>query len=443
MTNTEPFPLTVDPRFLKCLDQTAKETGTATFPCRVILQFDRFDIATGPAYDPEQDFLLRGKRCRAFVNKQEARRYAGWKLGTVVTIGVREAPRLKSPTSRSTASNRGRLKMDRALVRTVHHELSGWSGWLWRLRDMFGDQVQVEGTFDWIANDIDNGDARPATVLQVEPKVIVAAYSDDFDCVIGLRFPRRLARTHGLQPGDRLISCNNYGAQGEPVSDITVGRHALNTSWSNFRPVIGNFVSSDHERLKSLEIDLPATQWRRTEKLGAEWFHRFQNGEVSPRIGAPLWAYAPADEPPLTHVPIGERCIAALFDIMLVTSITVLIFWFFLGFDDVFWKYMSAKGNPLARKHFLEVRSLIQMYSAFGFIISSALLTWSPLQATIGKTILGLKVVSTKEGSRRVSLYQAVKRSIFVIAGLWGFFRPAQRPFHDKVSSTLVVRNIK
>jgi hypothetical protein len=64
----------------------------------------------------------------------------------------------------------------------------------------------VEGTLESVATHLDRGDARAALVAAITPDVLVAAYTDELDCVAMLRFPQELVDIYDLEVGTRLIT---------------------------------------------------------------------------------------------------------------------------------------------------------------------------------------------------------------------------------------------
>lgn len=445
------FPLHVSPRFLPCLDNVAKRFDVSDLPVRLNLDplYGLSVDAKDAVFDPENDFLLRGKRAQVFIDRQQAFRVRGWILQTFTTIYLSESLRLSPPGNMTSASNPGRLEIDRSLVRLVQPELSGWSGWLWRIRDQLTGENRFEGSFDWLAEKANRGDARAALVLEVAPQLLIAAYSDEFDCVVGLRFPATIARFHKLQPGDRLVTCNNYELNEQAImDDLTVGPKALmNLAFTNFQPVIANFVSSDVERLKKLETGFSPTELTRLEMAARDWHDRFRAGETRPRIGAPLWSNAPADDPPLIDVPIWERAVAATIDLVLITILVAAVWWVYFGFDEILRQFLANPQQPAARTLFKEMGRTIRFVASGVFMIYCAIMLASPLQATFGKLLFRMRVIN-KDTCRRISLLTGCYRTIMLLFGVfpafWALIHSVERQaLHDKAAKTRVVRIVE
>ncbi|GAA3552611.1 hypothetical protein GCM10022197_04580 [Microlunatus spumicola] len=124
-----------------------------------------------------------------------------------------------------------------------------------------------------------NGDSRAAVVLSIEP-LLVAAYSDDFDAVVVLRFDPRPVDVP-LQVGSRLLTINTYFSGGTTASDIVRGPRASQT-WSNFHPVIADFVAAERSRVEGRKATISEPEWQRTWLLGQQYLGtrpgRFRDG---------------------------------------------------------------------------------------------------------------------------------------------------------------------
>lgn len=112
-----------------------------------------------------------------------------------------------------------------------------------------------------------NGDSRAAVVLSVQP-LLVAAYSSDFDAVVVLRFDRRPADSY-VQVGSRLLTVNTYFRASTTARDIVPGPYASG-QWSNFHPVIADFVAAEPARVERRKAEIAEPEWQRTWQLGQD-----------------------------------------------------------------------------------------------------------------------------------------------------------------------------
>jgi hypothetical protein len=112
-----------------------------------------------------------------------------------------------------------------------------------------------------------NGDSRAAVVMNLQP-LLVAAYSSDFDAVVILRFDRRPTDSY-VQVGTRLLTVNTYHRGSPTARDIVQGPYASGP-WSNFHPVIADFVAADLGRVERRKATIDEREWQRTWELGQD-----------------------------------------------------------------------------------------------------------------------------------------------------------------------------
>lgn len=112
------------------------------------------------------------------------------------------------------------------------------------------------------------GDTQPAVVVSENP-LLVAAYSDEMDAVVLLRFPQDYLSTYNLKKNDRLITVNVYSFQKKHY-DINIGPKYLKR-YSDFTPHIGDFLSSESEKIKKHKDNIPEKIWLYVTKLGEEY----------------------------------------------------------------------------------------------------------------------------------------------------------------------------
>ncbi len=171
------------------------------------------------------------------------------------------------------ASNRADLALSEEKLRRYQPEAFGLKGLLWSIRKRV--------RFKWLLGEcLKYGDARAAIVVSMRP-LVVAAYSDEFDAALALRFPDVLAEHFSLTTGQHLISVNAYGPT--PAPDIIRGPNAR-TAWGNFFPTIAEFFSDDLNRIEHLHSTIVEDEWNRCAELCAR--------TPPARNGLPLYADA-------------------------------------------------------------------------------------------------------------------------------------------------------
>lgn len=136
------------------------------------------------------------------------------------------------------------------------------------------------------------GDSRAACVISIEP-LLVAAYTDELDCVVLLNFPAWLVKEHKLMVGGHLLTVNTYARGRSIAADLAVGPRQLGR-WVNFYPVIADFVSNDTRRIAMKKAEIGEEEWRRCKQMGIASLKRFPNRW---RNGSPFWSVQPVHSP--------------------------------------------------------------------------------------------------------------------------------------------------
>jgi hypothetical protein len=126
-------------------------------------------------------------------------------------------------------------------------------------------------------------------VMQTTP-LLIAAYTDEFDCVAMLHFPRSCVPTRDLQPGTRLLTVNTYTLRLLGVArDLTPGPGDYRR-YGNFAPLIAEFLSDDEQRITERKAQINEAEWNRTWSLGQEFLQ--QHG-LKARDGRPMFCLKP------------------------------------------------------------------------------------------------------------------------------------------------------
>jgi hypothetical protein len=170
------------------------------------------------------------------------------------------------------ASDPGNLPLSREMLLALNPTLAG-------------DRDAIER----IAAHLRKGDRCAAIVVATRP-LVVAAYSSEIDAVALLRFPPALVQRHALRRGTRLVTLNMYDERPGIASDLLHGQHSFRR-YSNFTPIIAQFVSDDAPRIESLLRGIAQQEWDRASRLIEEAVKR-AGGRF--RDGAPPGSAKPA-----------------------------------------------------------------------------------------------------------------------------------------------------
>ena len=197
------------------------------------------------------------------------------------------APRSNRGTARSTASDPGNVSLSRAKLEVLYPNFFTPSGLLMRLwKSLAGSAPFSPSAID---DHLRSGDSRAAVCVSVSP-LLVAAYSDERDCVVMLEFPEKLVATYRLKPGSRLITVNRYmNGPKRPVADLIEGPLSRG-NWHNVIPMIADFLSDDMAAIERRKQAINDEEWQRTAMLGAEYV-KMKPGKA--RDGRPLDSWKP------------------------------------------------------------------------------------------------------------------------------------------------------
>jgi len=139
-----------------------------------------------------------------------------------------------------------------------------------------------------------------------------------------------------------------------------------------------------------------------------------------------------------------RRFLAFLLDVIPITFLCATFFWFYQGFDETVLRFMDSPRDYEIRKAFLEQRNIIRELSCILCIIYFVIFESSGNRNSIGKAILGIKVVTADHSE--LSMASSVKRNLVkflaILPGglglLYPLFNKERLFFHDKISRTTV-----
>ncbi len=115
------------------------------------------------------------------------------------------------------------------------------------------------------------GDTQPALVMSTEP-LLVAAYSDEMDAVVMLRFPSEFVGKYQLTAGSRLTTSNFYSGGDQIASDVFVGEKYLHR-WTDFMPVVQLFLGKRDDKIRAKTALFGEDVWSRTRELAEQYLY--------------------------------------------------------------------------------------------------------------------------------------------------------------------------
>jgi hypothetical protein len=147
------------------------------------------------------------------------------------------------------------IEVDDRLFRQLCPELFGWSGRTpqhKRLREEIVEHM-------WC------GDTRAAVVVSDNP-ILVAAFTDELDCVAILRFEPGPSRPE-LVVGSRLLTVNTYKRGAGVDADLFPGPRRLD-QWVGFYPIIADFICANQPEVDRRKAAIEEREWERTLQFG-------------------------------------------------------------------------------------------------------------------------------------------------------------------------------
>ena len=135
------------------------------------------------------------------------------------------------------------------------------------------------------------GDSRAAVVVGLAP-LLVAAYTDELDCVAILRFSLD-AVDEPFDVGSRLLTVNTY-FQDRHHADLEPGPRR-EYRFVGFWPIIADFICANPQRVRDRKDEIDEQEWERARTLGAAYLDAHPG---TWRDGSPYGSHRPATTAP-------------------------------------------------------------------------------------------------------------------------------------------------
>jgi hypothetical protein len=185
---------------------------------------------------------------------------------------------MKYHDNNSFAENPGNVILSEKKLKVLRPDLFG------RRKKKSNFNIEPSKEIDYIREHLSCGDSQPAIVISLNP-LLIAAYSDDIDCVAVLNFPSYFAKDYSLQIRSKLITVNTYMRNPPYQKDLIPGPNAR--AWFGFYPLIANFLSDSTKNIQNHINRIPEDHWNYIFRLGNEYMKRFPNIY---RSGSPVYS---------------------------------------------------------------------------------------------------------------------------------------------------------
>lgn len=139
----------------------------------------------------------------------------------------------------SKAENQGKVKFSYKKYYSFRNKINT------KFSERFFSDMQIES----VTRALFYGDTQPAVVVSTDP-LLIAAYSDEMDAVVVLRFDSEFVQQYNLVPGERLTTSNVYFTGAEFARDIFIGEHYCNR-YVDFVPIVQLFLGKKDDKIRA------------------------------------------------------------------------------------------------------------------------------------------------------------------------------------------------
>ncbi|MHB8974909.1 MAG: hypothetical protein ACYC3X_31385 [Pirellulaceae bacterium] len=256
----------------------------------------------------------------------------------------------------TSASNPGQISLSHTKLRALRPDLYGIGG--------IGKSILAFFRVGWphriyIEEQLQYGDSRAAVVVSTSP-LLIAAYTDELDCIALLRFPDEFVHQYRLSNGTRLLTVNCYGRSPAYAPDLILGPELIQR-WTGFHPLIADFLCDDHTRVDARKMEIAEDEWQRAHRMGTEYM-RLRPGVA--RDGRPVYSSIPAsvrNEDRMAHFVPGisiaapshtaaQRGPDGPFDIEVLSRYSTHSQAAIAGLRNTVWKHLSTAGADVFRE---------------------------------------------------------------------------------------------
>lgn len=133
--------------------------------------------------------------------------------------------------------------------------------------ERFFADMQIEN----VANVLLHGSTQPAVVVSTDP-LLIAAYADEMDAVMMLRFPEECAfvETYQLSVGSRLTTSCLYERVAAVDKDLFPGS-GWSRRFTGFVPVVQLFIGKKDEKIQEKADLFSEDEWQKVATLAAAY----------------------------------------------------------------------------------------------------------------------------------------------------------------------------
>lgn len=138
-----------------------------------------------------------------------------------------------------------------------------------KINTKFAGRFYSDMQIDFVTRALCYGDTQPAVVVSTEP-LLIAAYSDEMDAVVMLKFPAEFVEKYSLSAGDRLTTSNVYFNADGCANDIFVGER-YSRQYEDFMPIVQLFLGKNDDKIKAKTALFGGDMWKTVKDKADEY----------------------------------------------------------------------------------------------------------------------------------------------------------------------------
>lgn len=138
-----------------------------------------------------------------------------------------------------------------------------------KINTKFAGRFYSDMQIEFVTRALCYGDTQPAVVVSTEP-LLVAAYSDEMDAVVMLKFPAEFAEKYSLSAGDRLTTSNIYFNADRCAHDIFVGER-YSRQYEDFMPIVQLFLGKNDDKIRAKTALFGENVWNTVAEKANEY----------------------------------------------------------------------------------------------------------------------------------------------------------------------------
>jgi len=138
-----------------------------------------------------------------------------------------------------------------------------------RINTKFAGRFFSDMQIEYVTRALLYGDTQPALVVSVDP-LLIAAYSDEMDGAVMLKFPVEFVGQYHLSIGDRLTTSNVYFEGNTHAPDITVGENC-SRQYADFMPIVQLFLGKNDDKIRAKTELFNEAMWDTVKEKADEY----------------------------------------------------------------------------------------------------------------------------------------------------------------------------